>query len=390
MTLKFSIFRGSLMNLYEYEGRLLFKKYRIPVPSGGVASSPREAKKIAEKLKSPYVIKAQVLVGGRGKAGGVQFAESLEEVEKAAEKILDMTIKGFKVEKVLVAEKVDIERESYVGFILNRGDRTIDFLTSPLGGVDIEEIVRQYPESLLRQQIDPLLGLQEFMVRKSFKHLNLSKEIYKDFRALIFSLYRLFIEYDCELAEINPLALSKEKMLVAIDSKVTIDDNSLYKHPDLLEFKNRRVESMSEIERKAELYGLNYVELEGYVGVLGNGAGLTMATMDLVSYYGGEPANFLDIGGGATREKVGSALSLLLENRKIKVIFINILGGITRCDEVAEGIVSALKKYGAKPVVVRMIGTREKEGRRILEKHGIHVLDSMEEAAKIAVELAKR
>ncbi len=377
------------MNLYEYEGRLLFEKYGIPVSNSGLASSPREAREVAEKMNPPYVVKAQVLVGGRGRAGGIQFAETPEEVEETARRILGMTIKGFKVKKVLVAEKIDISQELYVSFIVNRSGRTIDFLVSPLGGVDVEEIVEHRPESLLRQEIDPLLGLQEFMVRKAFKHMGLSKRLYKDFKVLISSLYKLFIEYDCELAEINPLALAKNNELVAIDSKIIVDDNSLYRHPDLLKLKEERVKSKSELERKAELYGLSYVKLEGYIGILGNGAGLTMATMDLVSYYGGKPANFLDIGGGATRERVEKALSLLLEDSRVRVVFINILGGITRCDEVAKGIISALEKYGVKPVVVRMIGTREEEGRRILENKGIRVLDSMEEAARIAVELAK-
>ena len=377
------------MNLYEYEGRLLFKKYGIPVSNSGLASSPKEAKEVAERINPPYVVKAQVLVGGRGRAGGIRFAKTPEEVEEAARRILGMTIRGVKVKKVLVAEKVDIEQELYVSFIINRGSRTIDLLVSPLGGTDIEEIVKERAESLLRQEIDPLLGLQEFMVRKAFKHMGLSKQLYGDFKVLVSSLYRLFVEYDCELAEINPLALTKDDELVAIDSKIIVDDNSLYRHPDLLELRKERVRSKSELERKAELYGLSYVELEGYIGILGNGAGLTMATMDLVSYYGGKPANFLDIGGGATRERVEKALSILLENNKVKVVFINILGGITRCDEVARGIISALEKYGAKPVVVRMIGTREEEGKRILENEGIHVLDSMEEAARIAVELAK-
>ncbi|RLE72741.1 MAG: ADP-forming succinate--CoA ligase subunit beta [Thermoprotei archaeon] len=377
------------MNLYEYEGRLLFKKYGIPVSDSGLASSPKEAKEVAERINPPYVVKAQVLVGGRGRAGGIRFAKTPEEVEEAARRILGMTIRGVKVKKVLVAEKVDIEQELYVSFIINRGSRTIDLLVSPLGGTDIEEIVKERAESLLRQEIDPLLGLQEFMVRKAFKHMGLSKQLYGDFKVLVSSLYRLFVEYDCELAEINPLALTKDDELVAIDSKIIVDDNSLYRHPDLLELRKERVRSKSELERKAELYGLSYVELEGYIGILGNGAGLTMATMDLVSYYGGKPANFLDIGGGATRERVEKALSILLENNKVKVVFINILGGITRCDEVARGIISALEKYGAKPVVVRMIGTREEEGKRILENEGIHVLDSMEEAARIAVELAK-
>ncbi len=377
------------MNLYEYEGRLLFKKYGIPVSNSGLASSPKEAKEIAERINPPYVVKAQVLVGGRGRAGGIQFAETPEEVEEATRRILGMTIRGVKVEKVLVAEKVDIEQELYVSFIINRGGRTIDFLVSPLGGINIEEIVKEKAESLLRQEIDPLLGLQEFMMRKAFKHAGLSKQLYGDFKALVSSLYRLFIEYDCELTEINPLALTKDYELVAIDSKIIVDDNSLYRHPDLLELRKERVRFKSDLERKAELYGLSYVELEGYIGILGNGAGLTMATMDLVSYYGGKPANFLDIGGGATKERVEKALSILLENNKVKVVFINILGGITRCDEVAQGIISALEKYGVKPVVVRMMGTREEEGKRILENEGIHVLDSMEEAARIAVELAK-
>jgi len=378
------------LNLYEYEGVALFQKYGIPVPRGGLASSPDEARKIAERLNPPYVVKAQVLIGGRGKAGGVRFAETPEEVENVAEEVLGIVIRGVRVDKILVVEKIKIMRELYLSFVLNRSEKTVDFLASPLGGVDIEDIAREYPMSLVRQHIDPLLGIQEFMVRRAFKRLNLSGELYRNFRELVFSLYRLFVEYDCELAEINPLALTREGRLVAVDSKIIVDDNSLFRHPDLLEIKKRRIENMDEVERKAEEFGLSYVKLDGNIGIMGNGAGLTMATMDLVSFYGGKPANFLDIGGGATRERVEKALSLLLMDPRVKVVLVNILGGITRCDEVALGVVSAMEKYGTKPIVVRIMGTREEEGRRILEASGVHALDSMEEAAKIAVEISRR
>ena len=377
------------MKLYEYEGRRLFELYDIPQARSGVASTPSEAKAVAEKLSPPYVVKAQVLVGGRGKAGGIKFAETPEQVELVAKKILGMKIKGITVKKVLIVERVDIARELYLGYILNRSLRTIDLLASSIGGIDIEAVAREKPRALIKISIDPILGLQNFMVRRVFKHLNLDSSVFDDFKAIASSLYSLFVEYDCELAEINPLALTADNKMVAVDSKVIIDDNSLFRHPDMLQLKSKRLAELSEIERKAKLLGLSYVKLNGNIGIIGNGAGLTMATMDLVSFYGGAPANFLDIGGGARRERVENALSLILEDPQVKVVLINILGGITKCDEVALGIVSALEKHGNKPVVVRMMGTREDEGKAILESRGIKVLDSMDEAARVAVNLSK-
>ncbi len=375
------------MKLYEYEGMELFRRYGIPVPGFEVASSPEEAAEAAGRLGGRVVVKAQVLVGGRGKAGGVKIADSPEEAGEHARRILGMSIRGERVERLVVAEAVDIARELYLSIILDRSIGAPLILASPEGGVDIEELARTRPERILKTPVEPFLGLKPYHIRRVARFLELPPDAQKQVGQILSGLYRLFIENDCELAEINPLVVKKDGGLLAIDSKIIVDDNSLYRHPELQERAGRE---MNEYEAEARRLGFSYVELDGNIGVICNGAGLTMATMDTVLVLGGRPANFLDIGGGARADRVEGAVSLLLSHPKAKILFINILGGITRCDEVARGIVNALGKAEAKKgMVVRLKGTNEEEGRRILEENGIHVVDEMDEAARKAVELAR-
>ncbi len=373
------------MKLYEYEAKELFKAYGIPVPDAEVVRTPEEAEAAARRLGS-VVLKAQVLVAGRGKAGGIKFAHTPEEARKIAEELLGSEIKGERVNSLLVSKLVDIRRELFLSIIVDRALGAPVFLTSSEGGVDIEELAARAPEKIVRVPVDPLTGLKGFHVRRLVKGVGLAKEQAKQFSKMASALYKLFIDYDCELAEINPLAIDENGNLVAVDAKVIIDDNALFRRP---EFKGREERELSEFEALAKKEGFSYVELDGNIGIIGNGAGLTMATMDTVYLYGGKPANFLDIGGGARAELVEKAASILLRHPKVEVIFVNVLGGITRCDEVARGLVRALEKHGAgKKIVVRMMGTNEEEGKRILAEAGIYAYDSMEEAAKKAVELA--
>ncbi len=374
------------MKLYEYEGMELFRRYGVPVPRFEVVSEPEEAARAAERLGGRVVVKAQVLVGGRGKAGGVRLAGTPAEAREHAQGILGMEIRGEKVERLVVAEAVDIVKELYLSIIIDRSIGAPLILASPEGGVDIEELARTRPERILKTPVEPLVGLKSYHIRRIAKFLELPQDAQKQISQIITGLYRLFIDYDCELAEINPLVVKGDGGLLAIDSKVIIDDNALYRHPELQERMGRE---MDEYETESRRLGFSYVELDGNIGVICNGAGLTMATMDTVLVLGGKPANFLDIGGGARADRVEGAVSLLLRHPKVKILFINILGGITRCDEVARGIVNALRKSGLeKEMVVRLKGTNEEEGRRILEENGIYVLEEMDEAARKAVELA--
>ena len=375
------------MKLYEFEGMELFSRYGVPTPRFDVASSPEDARRIAESLGGRVVVKAQVLVGGRGKAGGVKVAESPEKAEQHARRILGMEIRGERVEKLVIAEAVDILKELYLSIILDRSIGAPLILASPEGGVDIEELARTRPEKIIKVPVDPFTGLRPYHIRRVAKFLELPSEAQKHVGRIISGLYKLFMDYDCELAEVNPLVLRGDGSLLAIDSKVIVDDNSLYRHPDLQERAGR---GMNRYEAEAKRMGFSYVELEGNIGVICNGAGLTMATMDTVLVLGGRPANFLDIGGGARADRVEGAVSLLLSHPRVKILFINILGGITRCDEVAKGIVNALRKSDTgKRMVVRLKGTNEEEGRRILEENGIYTLEEMDEAARKAVELAE-
>lgn len=375
------------MKLYEYEAKQLFSSYGIPVPEFGLAKTPEEAREIASRLGGKVVLKAQVLVAGRGKAGGIKFAESPQEAYEVAKGLLGMEIKGEKVNSLLVSKAVDIQRELYLSIVVDRSVGAASILASPEGGIDIEELAAKSPEKIVKVYVDPLVGLKAHHVRRVVGSMGLSEEQKKALHDITLNLYRLFVELDCELAEINPLAVDRDGNLVPVDAKVIIDDNALFRRK---EFAERASAELSEFEAEAKKHGFSYVELDGDIGIIGNGAGLTMATMDVVKLYGGRPANFLDIGGGARADIVEKAASLLLMHPKVKVLFVNVLGGITRCDEVAKGLVNALTTYGkGKRLVVRLMGTNEDEGKRILNGAGISAFDSMEDAAKMAVELAR-
>ncbi|MEM1858530.1 MAG: ADP-forming succinate--CoA ligase subunit beta [Desulfurococcaceae archaeon] len=375
------------MKLYEYEAKEIASKYGIPVPRGKIAKTPDEVAYIAREL-GPVVIKAQVLVGGRGLAGGVKAASTPEEAFRIASSLLSSTIRGEKVNALLVEEKVCIARELYLSLTVDRTARKPVYLVSEIGGVEIEELAKKYPEKMHRIYVDPEIGYTDYMRSDALVALNLPWSALGELSPLMKSMYRIMLDYDAELVEFNPLAYTCEGKLVALDAKIIIDDNSLYKHPELQRLHGR---DLSDYEKKAKDLGFSYVELDGDIGVISNGAGLTMATMDSILYYGGKPANFLDIGGGASRDRVKEAVKLMLTHPRSKVLLINIFGGITRCDEVAAGIVEALREVGvSKPIVVRMLGTNEEEGRRILREHGIDAYFEMDDAVKAVVERSRR
>ncbi|MEM0457617.1 MAG: ADP-forming succinate--CoA ligase subunit beta [Sulfolobales archaeon] len=378
------------MRLYEYEGKRIFSEYKIPVPRGGIASSLEEVEYRVREIGLPSVLKAQVLIGGRGKAGGIRIARSLEEAREIASRMFSEGVKNVPVRKILVEEAVNIVKEYYLSITIDRSARKYVYLASAEGGVDIEEIAARKPEAIIRIYIDPVIGLRSYHLRALTDKLGMDQDSSKTLQNIAEALYKIMLSYDADLVEINPLALT-DKGLIALDSKITLDDNALFRHKELAESLKSDPREFTEEEVIAREYGFSYVSLDGDIGVIGNGAGLTMASLDLVAHYGGKPANFLDIGGGARAERVKAALLLLLRDPRIKVVFINVYGGITRCDEVARGIVEALKESGIKkPLSVRLVGTREEEGRKILEENGISYFTSDEDAAKYAVELASR
>lgn len=375
------------MKLYEYESKEIAAQYGIPVPRGRVVTSPEEALQIARELGA-VVLKAQVLVGGRGLAGGVRISERPEEAYAIAEELLSTSIRGEKVEKLLVEERVCINKELYLSLTIDRAARRVAYLVSEMGGVEIEELARKYPEKIHKVYVDPSVGYVDYMAREALQVLKLPWTALQDVANIMKAMYRVMVDYEAELVEFNPLALTCDGKLVALDAKIIIDDNSLYKHPELQRFYYRE---LSEYERRAKELEFSYVELDGDIGVISNGAGLTMATMDSIFYYGGRPANFLDIGGGAHKERVKEAVKLMLAHPRSKVLLVNIYGGITRCDEVAKGIVEAIEEVGiSKPIVVRLIGTNEAEGQRILRERGIEVYSEMDDAVKMAVGLVRR
>lgn len=377
------------MRLYEFEGKEIFSKYGIKIPKGVVISSKEEVGAAIERVGLPAVLKAQILVGGRGKAGGIRVVRSPEEAYRVAGEMLSSEIRGVRVRRLLVEEAVKISRELYLSITIDRSVRKYVVLASLEGGVDIEEIAAKKPEAIVRVYIDPLVGIRSYHIRALAYSLGLSGELPSKLGSIVSSLYRIMIDYDADLVEINPLALTEDMDLVALDSKITIDDNALYRHQDLASLLEKDPRDMDEDEVVARKYGFSYVKLEGDVGIMGNGAGLTMASMDLVKLFGGRPASFLDIGGGASRERVKAALSILLKRQEIKSIFINIYGGITRCDEVAMGIVEAVREAGSnKKIFVRLVGTREEEGRKILLENGIKYYTDDVEAAMEAVKAA--
>jgi succinyl-CoA synthetase beta subunit len=372
------------MKLHEYQSKKLFEKFGIPIPKGSIANSSSEAKQIAEELGGRVVIKSQVLVGGRGKAGGIRLAKDPDEAKQFANKILSMEIKGLPVRKILVDEAVSIDREIYLGIVNDRSNRCPLIMASSAGGIEIEEVAHSTPEKIVKIPVNPLIGLQNFQARDIAFEIDLPKEYWKGFIQILKGLYKTYIESDATLAEINPLVLTNDKKLLAVDGKMIIDDNALFRHPDLIEFRDLDVEASEEIE--ARKYGLSYIKLDGEIGCMVNGAGLAMATMDIIKNFGGSPANFLDIGGGAGASKVAAALRIILSDPKVKVILINIFGGITRCDEVARGILEAFENVKVDiPVITRLVGTNAEEGKAILADAQMITADTLVDAAQKAV-----
>ncbi len=384
------------MKVHEYQAKELLAKFGVKVPKGKATDNPEEAKKIAEELGGEVVIKAQIHAGGRGKAGGVKLASSPEEAYEIAKKMLGMRLvthqtgpEGKIVRKVLVEEASDIAKEMYVGIVVDRSAEMPVVMASPEGGVEIEEVAATHPELIFKEYVSPVTCLNVFQARKLAYKLGLEGGAVKEATKFILALWKAFDATDASLAEINPLILTKQGEVLALDAKMNFDDNALYRHPDIAELRDIYEESPLEVE--ASKYNLNYVKLDGNVGCMVNGAGLAMATMDIIKYYGGEPANFLDVGGGANEEQIKNAFRILLSDKNVKAVFINIFGGILRCDRLARGVVSAAREMEIKvPIVVRMKGTNYEEGKKILEESGlpINVADTMAQGAEMAVKLA--
>lgn len=379
------------MRLFEFEAKDALRKVGLPLPRGRLAQTPDEAEKAATELACPVVIKVQILAGGRGKAGGIKPADSPKEARKVAEQLLGATIRGCTVRQVLVEERLIIAQEIYLGITVDRARRQPVAICSAMGGVDIEQVAEQHPEKIARILLDPVLGLREFEARKLAKTAGFEGQALLQIAALTMQLWKVFVENDAELTEINPLVVTSDGKFIAADARLNVDDSSLFRHKALTDRVDAGVSEQTELEQQAAKSGMTYVELNGSIGIIGNGAGLVMATMDAVQYYGGAPANFLDVGGGATADRMTQALSIVLSHPAVKAVFINILGGITRCDEMARGIVGAQKSLPRKtPIIIRMIGTREKEGAEILQAAKIPFLDTMDAAARLAVQEAKR
>jgi len=376
------------MKLHEYQSKTIFAKYGIPILRGRVAATADEAKQIAEELGGRVVIKAQVLVGGRGKAGGVKVAKDSDEAAEFAQQILAMQIKGLPVRKVLVDEAAAIENEIYFAITNDRAAKKPVMIASAAGGVDIEEVAATTPEKIIKVYIDPLLGLRDYQARDIAASIDLPREYWRDFAKVANGLWQVYKENDAELAEINPLVITKDRKLIALDGKMLIDDNSLFRHTDLAEI--RDVDEEAPAETEARRYGLSFIKLDGNIGCMVNGAGLAMTSMDIVKLFGGEPANFLDIGGGAGAEKVSAAMRIILSDPAVKAVLFNIFGGITRCDEVARGILTAMDEVKPKvPMVVRLVGTNAEEGRKLLENANMITAETLADAAQKAVAAAK-
>ncbi len=375
------------MKLHEYRSKLLFSKCGVPIPRGRVALTAHEAKTIARELGGPVVIKAQVLVGGRGKAGGIRLVHTPEEAEEAARQILGMQIKGLPVRKVLVDEVAEIRSEIYLGVTNDRAARCPVMIASAEGGIDIEEVARTHPEKIVRIHIDPLLGLREYQARHLAVSIELPRVHWRNFIDIACGLYKAFTVSDATLAEINPLVITGDNRLLALDGKMVLDDNALFRQPDLAEM--RDLDEETPTEREARRYGLSYVKLDGTIGCMVNGAGLAMASMDVINSFGAQPANFLDIGGGAGAEKVAAALHLILKDANVQAVMINIFGGITRCDEVARGILATLDEFKSDiPMVARLVGTNEEEGNKLLAEANVITATSLTDAAEKVVALA--
>ena len=376
------------MKLHEYYSKRRFAEYGIPIPKGEIAITPQEARGIAEELGGPVVVKSQVLVGGRGKAGGIKVAQDPKEAYQHAEDILKLTIKDLPVRKVLVDQAADIKDEIYLGITNDRAARKPVIMASAEGGVDIEEVAHKTPEKIIKCHIDPLMGLQSYQSRDLAAGIDLPRDHWRAFGKIAHGLWQAYIGSDATLAEINPLVVTGEGQLLAVDGKMVLDDNALFRHPDLEKYRDLDVDKEAEIQ--AREHGLSFIKLGGNIGCMVNGAGLAMTTMDIIKLFGGEPANFLDIGGGASSEKVAAALEIILSDSNVKAVLFNIFGGITRCDLVAMGILEALKEVKTEiPMVVRLVGTNAAEGRQLLKDASMDTADTLAEAAKMAVAAAK-
>jgi len=377
------------MKIHEYQARQIFRNYGIPVPDGVVCYTVGEVEKAARDMNRMVVVKAQVLAGGRGKAGGVKLARTVDDAVTAAKQILGMDIKGLTVTKVLVTDAVDIEKEFYVGLINDRNTKSITLMVSAEGGVEIEEVAKNSPEKIIKFSINPLTGLLDYQARNVALELFGNIKLAQKAASIFTKLYKLFIETDATLAEINPLVLTTENEILAIDGKMNFDDNALFRQPKILAMREPDEEELQEIA--AHEKGLAYIKLDGNIGCMVNGAGLAMATMDMIKLYGGSPANFLDIGGSSNPQKVIDAMNILLSDKNVKAVMINIFGGITRCDDVAKGLIKALEIIITDvPIVVRLSGTNAEEGLALLKQTGLPTVSSMSEAAQMAIELSKR
>jgi succinyl-CoA synthetase beta subunit len=377
------------MKIHEYQAKEIFSHYGIPVTKEVVCYTVDEAVAAAEKLGLPVVVKAQVLAGGRGKAGGVKLARTKEDVPAMAEKILGMDIKGYIVEKILIAQGVRFSSEFYVGLTIDRNSKSVIFMASSEGGVEIEEVAKENPDAIHKFIIDPDLGMTPFLARKIAFALFSDFNLVKQGADLFQKLYRIFVDTDSSLVEINPLVITEDGRLLALDGKMNFDDNALFRQSKIEALNEPTEDELKEIDAKEK--GLTYIRLDGSIGCMVNGAGLAMATMDLIKYFGGEPANFLDIGGSSNPQKVIDAMNLILSDKNVKVVMINIFGGITRCDDVARGLIIALEKIKVEvPIVVRLSGTNSKEGLEILKQANLPIVETMSQAAQKAIELCSK
>ncbi|MGM8214454.1 ADP-forming succinate--CoA ligase subunit beta [Bacillaceae bacterium W0354] len=386
------------MNIHEYQAKEIFRKYNVAVPNSKVAFSVEEAVEAAKELGSNVtVVKAQIHAGGRGKAGGVKIAKNLDEVRQHAEDILGKTLvthqtgpEGKEVKRLLIEEGCDIKKEYYIGVVMDRATSRVVMMGSEEGGTEIEEVAEKTPEKIFKEVIDPVTGLSPYQARRLAFNMNIPHDLIGKAVNFMMSLYQVFVEKDCSIAEINPLVTTGDGNVLALDAKLNFDDNALFRQKDILEYRDLDEEDPKEIE--ASKYDLSYIALDGNIGCMVNGAGLAMATMDIIKHYGGEPANFLDVGGGATAEKVTEAFKIILSDKNVKGILVNIFGGIMKCDVIAEGVVEATKQVGLEiPLVVRLEGTNVKQGKEILEKSGLNITsaDSMADGAEKIVSLVK-
>ena len=378
------------MDLLEYQGKQLFAKHGVPVPEGRPATTVAQAVKASEDLGFPVVIKAQVQIGGRGKAGGIQLASDRHEAEEHATAILGMDIRGYSVHELYVEKASEIDEEYYAAIVFDRSAKKPMAMLSRMGGMDVEEVAETDPEAMRMLHVDPLLGLQDFHGRRLAFGSGIAEDVIRPVGAMLAKLYEVFVSEDATLVEVNPLLITKSREVVALDAKVTVDDNALYRHPDVAELRDLSAEDPQ--ERMAKERGLTYVKLDGNVGILGNGAGLVMSTLDVVAQAGGRPANFLDAGGGSKAEAITSAVEVILSDDKVRAVLFNIFGGITRCDEVAKGLIEAFEQIKPDvPFVVRLDGTNDKEGRALLAEANlpnVHTEATMLGAAEKVVELA--